>query len=140
MEETEQTLNPESIVLRLLEKILYMSEEQRINLLNTLEEREYAIEEKGERDNTRKFYSTRIYFTSKGSTYQGFSEDISNGGMFINTEEFFSPGQMIVLTIPFPDDRESIKVPAEVVRTHPRGIGVEFIKKLSPSAYYRPPA
>jgi Tfp pilus assembly protein PilZ len=52
---------------------------------------------------------------------------MSVGGLFVETWEPFSVGQMITLSIPLTDNQGSVKFEGEVVRTDPQGIGVKFI-------------
>jgi Tfp pilus assembly protein PilZ len=55
--------------------------------------------------------------------------------MFIQTDETFSVGQMIMLSIPYTNGEKHVKVAAEIVRVNDQGIGVEFVKKIrSPAA------
>ena len=66
----------------------------------------------------------------KDRNYTGISEDISSGGMLIKTEDSFSVGQSIIINIPLANKQKHIKVPAEIARVMPEGIGVEFLKKI----------
>jgi len=47
----------------------------------------------------------------------------------MQTTEIFRLGQLVILDIPFSDGKESIKVPAEIVRIETEGIGLKFMKK-----------
>ena len=133
MEDSGQILNQDSVILRLLEKILYMSEKQRAILLKQLEDEgeSYTPDVLGERDNSRKSYKKPISFSIRDDVYEGLSMDISSGGMFILTDEVFNMGQLITLSIPFANMDKTVKVPAEIVRITEDGIGVEFVKKMN---------
>ena len=133
MEDSGQILNQDSVILRLLEKILYMSEKQRAILLKQLEDEgeSYSPDVLGERDNSRKSYKKPITFSIRDDVYEGLSMDISSGGMFILTDEVFNMGQLITLSIPFANMDKTVKVPAEIVRITEDGIGVEFVKKMN---------
>ena len=133
MEDSGQILNQDSVILRLLEKILYMSEKQRAILLKQLEDEgeSYSPDVLGERDNSRKSYKKPISFSIRDDVYEGLSMDISSGGMFILTDEVFNMGQLITLSIPFANMDKTVKVPAEIVRITEDGIGVEFVKKMN---------
>ena len=56
--------------------------------------------------------------------------DISTGGMFIETDESFHFGDVLTVMIPNPREETTLKVPAKVVRTTEKGIGIEFIRKI----------
>ena len=133
MEDSGQILNQDSVILRLLEKILYMSEKQRAILLKQLEDEgeSYSPDVLGERDNSRKSYKKPISFSIRDDVYEGLSMDISSGGMFILTDEVFNMGQLITLSIPFANMDKTVKVPAEIVRITEDGSGVEFVKKMN---------
>jgi len=131
MADLDYPFGEESVMVRLLQMIIDMSNTQRENLLKHLEETEYSADKISERDDVRKSYTNTVYFTttSTDEIYEGTSQDISSGGMFIETDESFHMGQLIALTIPFPNGQKDIMVQAEIVRADTRGIGVEFIKK-----------
>ncbi len=68
-----------------------------------------------------------IYYATQDRAYRNLSRDMSVGGLFVETWEPFSVGQMITLSIPLTDNQGSVKFEGEVVRTDPQGIGVKFI-------------
>jgi hypothetical protein len=130
MEDFDQELGKDSVTVRLIKKLLDLSEEQQLSLLKQLDGTSVADQSSDDRDDTRKSFKETINFTVKDQDYTGGSEDISSGGMFIKTEGSFSVGQGIVLNIPLTNKRKHIKVPAEIIRVTPDGIGVEFLKKM----------
>jgi len=119
----------EAVTVRLIRHILNLSEDQQRTLLKQLEDPSFFSEEFGERDDIRKTYVNEIEFESKGRSCKGISKDISSGGMFIKTDEKFAVGNTVLLNIPFTDNRNRLRIPAEVVRAASDGIGVEFLKK-----------
>jgi len=51
--------------------------------------------------------------------------------MFIKTnEQVVSVGNIILLHIPYTDNKKIIRIPAEIVRKDSNGIGVEFLKQV----------
>ena len=130
MADTDQEIGKESITVSLIRKILDMTEEQQLSLYRQLEEVPATGVRISEREDTRKSFKKTIQFTVKDQTFTGVSQDISAGGMFIITEDTFSVGQMITIQIPLADKGKHIKVPAQIVRIKPEGIGVEFVKKI----------
>ena len=129
MNDDEQQLGKDSITVRLITLILNMPYDRQVALLKQLEEIPVTTLETTDRDDTRKLYSSTVSFSVRDRSYKGISKDISSGGMFIETNESFSVGEIISLTIPFADKKRNIKVPAEIMRITDEGIGVKFIKK-----------
>ncbi|MCG6910482.1 MAG: PilZ domain-containing protein [Deltaproteobacteria bacterium] len=119
----------DSIILKLMGHILAMNDEQRLDLLEKLEELPATDFSLGDRNDTRKNFEKQISFTIRNRSYQAICKDISNGGLFIQTDEVFSVGQVVILNIPFSNGRREIKVPAEIVRVSSEGIGLRFMKK-----------
>ncbi|MEJ2097119.1 MAG: PilZ domain-containing protein [Deltaproteobacteria bacterium] len=117
------------LILKLMEHILNLSDDQRLNLLHKLEEIPLETFSLGERDVARKPYDQTISFYVKNRRYQAVCKDISTGGVFIQTNEIFRVGQIVTLDIPFSDGEQTIQVPAEIVRVDSDGIGLRFIKK-----------
>ncbi len=129
MIDTDDQLRKDSITIRLITLILDMSYDRQLALLKQLEEIPMTTLDVSDRDDPRKSYSSTISFTARDRTYKGASKDLSSGGMFIETNESFSVGEIITLTIPFSDKKRDIKVPAEIMRITDKGIGVKFLKK-----------
>jgi Tfp pilus assembly protein PilZ len=130
MADTDQEIGKESITVSLIRKILDMTEEQRLSLYQQLVELPATAVGISEREDTRKSFKKTIQFTMKDQTFTGVSQDISASGMFIITADTFSVGQMIIIQIPLANNDKHIKVPAQIVRVKPEGIGVEFLKKF----------
>lgn len=126
----DQELGKDSVTVRLIKKLLDMSEEQQLSLLKQLDGTSVTNQSSNDRDDTRKNFKETIHFTMKDRNYTGISEDISSGGMLIKTEDSFSVGQSIIINIPLANKQKHIKVPAEITRVMPEGIGVEFLKKI----------
>ena len=68
--------------------------------------------------------SNELHFTD-------FIQDISNGGVFIQTDGSFFIGQQISLAFSFPTKKKDITVGGEVARIDPKGIGVKFNEPLN---------
>jgi len=129
MDEYDEYSNSNNIILRLMEIILAMNDEQRLELLDKLEELPTEELSLGDRNEVRKDFQRNISFSVQDRNYRAICKDISNGGIFIQTNEVFSVGQAVVLNIPFTDGNREIKVPAEIVRVSSHGIGLKFMKK-----------
>ena len=129
MAEHDEYSNSNSIILRLMELILAMNDEQRLDLLNKLEELPTENLSLGDRSDVRKDFPRDISFSVQDREYKAICKDISSSGIFIQTDEVFSVGQTVILNIPFSDSSRELKVPAEIIRVSNNGIGLKFMKK-----------
>jgi uncharacterized protein (TIGR02266 family) len=99
-----------------------MSEEEQLNLLKDLEERLF----KDRRKHKRKPFFMVVDYSTHDRAYKDYIQNISAGGVFIETRMPLSVGQVISLSFPLPDYQKYIKITGEVVRVSPQGIGVKF--------------
>jgi hypothetical protein len=60
------------------------------------------------------------------SDFQAPIENVSSGGVFINTNQRLFVGQEIAMKFDFPDARNTIMANGEIVRTSFEGAGVRF--------------
>ena len=109
-----------------------MTDGERFDLLEQLGKVPVNDLSLGDRNDFRRVYDRTITFSTQDRQYSALCKDISNGGAFIQTGEIFRLGQLVTLDIPFSDGKESIKVPAEIVRVNTDGIGLKFMKKEAP--------
>jgi hypothetical protein len=58
--------------------------------------------------------------------FQAPIENVSSGGIFINTRQHLFAGQEIAIKFDFPDARNTIMANGEVVRTSMEGVGIRF--------------
>ena len=100
-------------VLRLLES------QQLLELLQNWQEDE-------RRKTPRKPFSLSVQYATEHEILTDFPRDVSSGGMFIETSAPLSVGQQITLTFSPPNQKEPIRVTAEVAWTGPGGVGVRF--------------
>jgi Tfp pilus assembly protein PilZ len=129
MSNSGEEFGDDNVTVRLIRHILDMPYDRQVSLLAQLDESSPDAFEEMDRDEKRKAYTIGVSFTVQGVEYTGISEDISPGGMSIRTDETFSLGQTMVLTILFTNRRKQAKVPAEIVWIKEHGIGVRFLKK-----------
>lgn len=115
-------MDKSSVAVRLLEVIEAMSEDEQLALLKELEERL----SKGKRDNKREPFFTTVDYSIEDRFYKDYIQDISDGGVFIETREPFRVGQEILLTFSRPNTEQYVKVTGEIARMTSRGIGVKF--------------
>jgi Tfp pilus assembly protein PilZ len=129
MEDLDEYRPQKDVILRIMERVLNMSDEQRLDLLYKLEKEPQQELTLGERNEIRKTYDQKISFFIQNRRYRALCKDISSGGIFIQTSEVFHLGQIVTLDIPFSNGDQSIQVPAEIVRIDTEGIGLKFMKK-----------
>ena len=118
----ETQLNESKITTRLIELIKKMPEEEQRALLKELEERLFE----GKREHERKPFLMAVDYSTQDHVYKDFIQNISAGGVFIQTHMPFSVGQEVSLTFPLPNYQKHIKIIGEVVRSSPQGVGVKF--------------
>jgi hypothetical protein len=110
------------VTARLFEIILDMPFEDRRILLKELETKH----SQGRRKFARKPYFMPVDFATQDRAFNGYIQNISSGGLFIETRESLSVGQQVTLSFMRPKSRDFIKVGGEVVRKIPDGLGVKF--------------
>jgi uncharacterized protein (TIGR02266 family) len=114
--------NESRITARLIELIKDMPEDEQRTLLNELEEKPFE----GRRNHVRKPFLMAVDYSTQDHVYKDFIQDISTGGVFIQTHMPFTVGQEVSLTFPLPNYQKHIKVTGEVVRSTTQGVGVKF--------------
>ena len=125
MEPSEKRSNKPNISVvtaRLFEIILDMPFKDRRILLKELEERH----SQGRRKFARKPYFMPVDFATPDRAFSGFIQNISSGGLLIETRETLPVGQQVTLSFMRPKSRDYVKVGGEVVRKIPDGFGVKF--------------
>ena len=125
MESSDQHSNEPNISVitaRLFEIILDMPFEDRRILLKELE----AKNSQGRRKFARKPYFMPIDFATPDRAFSGFIQNISSGGLLIETRETLPVGEQVTLSFMRPKSRDYVKVGGEVVRNIPDGLGVKF--------------
>ena len=129
MESNQDFPDKNDVTIQLIKQILGMADGERRDLLEQLGKFPVKELSLGDRNDFRRKYDQTITFSTQNRQYSAYCKDISNSGIYIQTSEIFQLGQLVTLDIPFSDGKESIKVPAEIVRVNPDGIGLKFMKK-----------
>ena len=83
------------------------------------------------RKHPRKASFISVESSSDDIAFTDFIQDISNGGVFIQTDGGFYIGQQIALTFSLPKTQQDIRVNGEVARIDATGIGVKFNEPLN---------
>jgi Tfp pilus assembly protein PilZ len=110
------------VTARLFEIILDMPFQYRRTLLKDLE----AKHSQGRRKFARKPYFMPVDFATPNRAFSGFIQNISSGGLLIETRETLPVGEQVTLSFMRPKSRDYVKVGGEVVRKIPDGFGVKF--------------
>ena len=87
------------------------------------------------RRHPRRSYRKTVLFTSQNQYYEGLANNISNGGIFIQTNDTLSVGQIIKLVIPGTRIDKGVMLKGEVIHVNPQGAGMKFtglLKKGKP--------
>ena len=120
----EMNSNHNRIVGQLIDLIRNLSEDKQKKLLAIL--KNWVSEEK--RAFKRKSCLTPIDYSSADRVFRDFVQNLSLGGIFIETRESFSDGEIVTLTMNIPNSQHQFKISGEIVRAEPLGIAVKFKK------------
>jgi hypothetical protein len=122
MGKTDRETDLNDIHAVILQKIKGLSEDKLQQFLKYLDE-EQAPEK---RKYGRKDFLRVIDYIVGDRYYRDFIQDMSEGGLFIETSNEFSVGQKIIMTFASPDYQKPFKIYGEIIRVKPDGIGVKF--------------
>jgi Tfp pilus assembly protein PilZ len=115
------------VIGQLVELIKQLPQDRLEQLLDKMEREVMEISRiEGDRKNIRISCMMSVDYADSERAFRDYIYDISTGGVFIKTRESFSLGEEIVLSMTFSAEGNAFKIPAEVVRTAPDGIGVKF--------------
>jgi len=115
-------MNESRTTARLFEVIKRMSEDERLALLKELGERL----SKGKRKHKREPFFMVADYSTENHVYRDYIQNLSAGGVFIETHMPFTSGQEVSLAFPLPNYEKYIKIIGEIARVTPQGIGVVF--------------
>jgi len=115
-------MNESRTTARLFEVIKRMSEDEQLALLKELGERL----SKGRRKHKREPFFMVADYSTEDHVYRDHIQNVSAGGVFIETHMPFTSGQAVSLAFPLPNYKKYIKIIGEVARVTPQGIGVVF--------------
>jgi len=72
-----------------------------------------------------------VDYTNPNRVYQDFINNLSRGGLFIETAASLRTGQPLTLTFTVPNLQQPFKLSGVIVRTDKNGIGVKFSPNLT---------
>lgn len=132
-----QNLDENEVTVRLIELILDMSDTDRLEFLKDLENRHFSAKAETSvkmktpyeemREHPRKTSLIAVDCKTHDVCFTNFINDISNGGVFIETNAHFYEGQQLKMNFSLAEADKPIKVNGKVVRVNAQGIGVQFI-------------
>ncbi|MBW1899337.1 MAG: PilZ domain-containing protein, partial [Deltaproteobacteria bacterium] len=114
--------NETSVFDQLVGIIKNISKDNQLKLLELLKQ----WDENGERSHSRKPCLITVDYSSQDRFFRDFIQDISAGGIFIETRELFNEGLDIGLTFSIPNSQIPFRISGEIVRTTSRGVAVKF--------------
>jgi hypothetical protein len=79
---------------------------------------------------SRKTFRRATIFACQNQYYAGLTKNISKGGVFIETRNPFSIGQIITLVISRTKIEKGVMLKGEVIHTKPEGFGLKFLSLL----------
>jgi Tfp pilus assembly protein PilZ len=116
-----------TLIYKLFNIVLSLSEEQQMTLLKQAEE--LFLAEK--RSFGRKDCKIPVYYATYDRVYSNYIKNISRNGLFIKTQRPLFVGEEILMTFRLKGFDKPIKIKGEVAHATRAGIGVEF-KNASP--------
>jgi Tfp pilus assembly protein PilZ len=111
-----------SVYEQLVGIIKNISEDKQLKILELLKQ----WDEQGHRDHNRKECLIAVDYSSQDRFFRDFIQNISAGGVFIETREAFSAGQEIGLTFSIPNSQIPFRISGEITRTSSNGVAVKF--------------
>ena len=114
------------VIDRLVELISKMPRTEQRSLLDKLENYQLGKSKYRSRKYERSQFVISVDYEALDDTLKDYIRDISPAGVFMESEETFTLGEEIVLSINFSDSGNPFRIPAEVVRTTSEGIGLKF--------------
>ena len=113
----------------IFEIINSMSEAEMRQLLKDLEKWQQS-KSAYKRKHPRKSTFIDTDFADDDRAYKGFIRNISESGLFIETEIPLLVNQELTITFSLPHSESPIRITGKIVRTDSNGIGVEFDKTI----------
>ena len=125
MSGTQKTVDTRDVVItRLLKAILELDEKQQRVLLDQAEEMLVG----DNRTNIRKPCSITVNYAFNNRAFVNHMRDISQKGLFIETQEDVKKGELISMTFSLPGFDKPLKVKGRITHVTPKGAGVEFME------------
>jgi Tfp pilus assembly protein PilZ len=111
---------------QLVKRIIDMNDHQRLVLMKHLEEMVAKTENGEKRKYPRKDCLINVNFAIQGPRFSSYILDINPYGAFIETNQSLAIGQEMKLTFSSPENRKSLNITGTVIRKDMNGVGVRF--------------
>ena len=112
---------------RIFNLISNLSDEKKQILIELLVE----WQQKEQRNDPRIPCLIAVDYATQKRAYRDFMQDLSKGGVFIETREPGNIGESISLTFSLPNSQSHFKMTGKIIRSDNNGIGIQFDTKLS---------
>ena len=127
MEKNDNGMNINEVRGYLFELIFDMSEAETRNLLKELRKRQQSRNKKiDKRKHPRKRTFIHVDCSGKRCVFTDFIQNISAGGLYIETQIPLFAEQELSMTFSPPGIEEAIRITGTIVRVDSKGIGVQF--------------
>jgi hypothetical protein len=91
------------------------------------------------RKHSRKACDKTTFFATRHKLHEGFVKNISLGGVFVQSADAFSPGEILTIAVPCesneegsklkePFKDEDVKMKCKVIWNNPEGFGLAFME------------
>ena len=121
----------EKLSTHIFKLVIDMSDEQQVALLEKLEETVQGTGSKERRRQLRKACLMPVEYSIQGRQFKGYILDISTHGAFIETNEYYFSGQVIIMKFSVPHYQKPLSISGEIVWSSQNGIGIKF-EQLTP--------
>ncbi len=136
MENNDNKSSIAEVQTRIFQIISNMPEEQKRELLRSLEKWQSEFDDKQQskvkdrREHSRKPISVYTICETNNCYFRDFTKDVSAGGVFIGTETNLSINEELFMTLFHTSFETPVRNRGKVTRVDPKGIGVKFNKAI----------
>ena len=75
-------------------------------------------------------YSGHIFFSTKSGVFEGELKNYSTNGLFIETQEDLTLGEIISVALPYVEGKQ-VKFQGQILWGNSKGFGIELVRKRS---------
>lgn len=123
----ENSTNGMNITERIISLVHNLCDEKRKLLLDLLSE----WQQKENRNDARIPCFFPVNYSTPQRAYQDFIQDLSKGGLFIETRESLQMGDPVSLTFSNANSNSHFKMRGRIVRVAPNGVAIQFNTRLT---------
>jgi hypothetical protein len=123
----ENSTNGMNITDRIINLVHNLSDEKKKLLLELLSE----WQQKENRSDSRIPCFFPVNYSTSKRAYHDFIQDLSKGGLFIETRESLQQGDPVSLTFSNTNSNTHFKMRGKIVRVAPNGVAIQFNTRLT---------